>query len=91
MSPRILLLLVSLGILIVNLLTVRFRERKAAGLENRLRIVAENSGESLTVEGISQVLEIPIYDAKILTRKFVSKGKMTVKKGEGNEIYVFKS
>ncbi|GBE55908.1 MAG TPA: hypothetical protein ENH13_01815 [Euryarchaeota archaeon] len=91
MSPRVLLLLVSIGILIVNLFTVRFRERKAASFENRLRAVAENGGETLTVEGISQALEIPIYDAKILTRKFVSKGKMDVQGIEGEEVYVFKS
>ena len=91
MSPRILLLVVAIGILAVNLLTVRFRERKAAGFENRLRTVAENGGEALTVEGISRVLEIPIYDAKILTRKFVSKGKMDVERIEGDEVYVFKS
>lgn len=91
MSPRFLLFLVSIAILIVNLLTVRFREQKAEKLENRLRIVAENGGEALTVEGISQVLEIPLYDAKILTRKFVSRGKMDVLQGEGGDEYVFRS
>jgi len=91
MSPRFLLLLVSIAILIVNLLTVRFREQKAEKLENQLRIAAENGGETLTVEGISQVLEIPLYDAKILTRKFVSRGKMDVERNEGEEVYVFKS
>ncbi len=85
------LLLVSIAILIVNLLTVRFREQKAEKLENQLRIAAENGGETLTVEGISQVLEIPLYDAKILTRKFVSRGKMDVERNEGEEVYVFKS
>ncbi|MFV2041051.1 MAG: hypothetical protein ACC644_03570 [Candidatus Hydrothermarchaeales archaeon] len=72
-------------------MTVRFREQKAEKLENRLRIVAENGGEALTVEGISQVLEIPLYDAKILTRKFVSRGKMDVLQGEGGDEYVFRS
>ncbi len=91
MSPRFMLLLVSIAILIVNLLTVRFREQKAEKLENQLRIAAENGGETLTVEGISQVLEIPLYDAKILTRKFVSRGKMDVERNEGEEVYVFKS
>ncbi len=91
MSPRFMLLLVSIAILIVNLLTVRFREQKAEKLENQLRIAAENGGETLTVEGISQVLEIPLYDAKILTRKFVSRGKMDVERNEGEAVYVFKS
>ncbi len=91
MSPRILLLVVSIAILIVNLLTVRFRERKAENLENPLRIGAENGGDALTVEGISRALEIPLYDAKILTRKFLSKGKMDMQRIEGEEVYVFKT
>jgi hypothetical protein len=90
MMPRTLLFYISLWIIIFNILTVRFRNRKAVRFENRLRELSEIKGEEMTIQGISAELEIPLYDAKILARKFVSKGKMEIQPGE-TETYVFKS
>lgn len=94
MSPRILLILVSISIIILNILTIHFREKKAEKLETRLRLVAKRRGEPLTLEEISKDLDIHVYDARILTRKFMSSGKMTALKGEDEkepEQFIFKS
>jgi hypothetical protein len=85
-----LLFYISLLIVLFNIITVKFRNQKAARFENRLRVFSEKMGREMTIQGISSELEIPIYDAKILARKFVSKGKMEIQPGE-TETYVFKS
>jgi len=92
MTPTWLLLYVALGIVLFNILTVKFRERRFARLEKGLRALAEKKGDEITLQQISQELQIPLYDAKILARKFVSKGKMEPKKAGGKEeAYVFKT
>jgi len=90
MTPQQLLVLVSIIIILLNVLTVRYREGKLRRLEQRLRGVAERAGGELTLEEISQGLGIPIYDARILVRKFVSKGKMEMRRRDGRTAYVFK-
>jgi hypothetical protein len=91
MNSRLLLLVVSIGIIFLNLLTVKYRSRTAGKLEKKLRELAENKKRGLTLNEISAELNIPLYDAKILTRKFITQGKVKVKHLGGVEMFVFKS
>lgn len=91
MTPRSVLIAVSIGIIIFNILTVKYRERHLSLLEKRLRVLSEEDGKALTIESVSRDLNMPVYDARILMRKFVSKGKVDVRAGADGEAYVFKS
>lgn len=90
MTPRLLLVYVALGIIVFNLLTVRFRERNATRIEKSLRKIAERKGGEMTLQEISSELHMPLYDAKILMRKFTSKGKVEVRGSGEKEVYVLK-
>jgi DNA-directed RNA polymerase specialized sigma subunit len=90
-TPKQLLFYVALGILAFNILTVRYRRRNAERLERKLRDLAQKSGREITIQEISEELKVPVYDAKILLRKFISQGKMEVKKRGEAETYYFKS
>ncbi len=90
MTPRSVLIAVSIGVILFNLLTVRYRERHLSLLEKRLRVLTEGNDKALTIESVSRDLNIPVYDARILMRKFVSKGKVDVRAGVDGEAYVFK-
>jgi predicted small secreted protein len=91
MTPRMLLISVSLGIIILNIFTVRYRGKKAEALEKKLRVIAQKKEGGVTIEEISEVLQLPLYDAKILARKFVTQGKIGTKKRGDEELYVFRS
>jgi hypothetical protein len=90
MTPRLFLILVTLGIIAFNLITVKVRTRNASKLEIKLRILAKEKGTGVTLQDISQELKVPAYDAKILIRRFVTQGKMDVQRTEDNEFYVFR-
>ncbi len=91
MTPRMILVYISLLIVLFNLLTLKYRERKAARLEDKLRSLAKRDGFEMSIHNISAELEIPLYDARILTRKFVTRGKMEMRRVGEMETYVFKS
>lgn len=83
--------MVFVGIIFLNLLTVKYRSRNTEKLEKKLRELAENKKSGLTIDEISAELKIPLYDAKILTRKFITQGKVKINNLEGVETFVFKS
>jgi predicted ArsR family transcriptional regulator len=90
-TPRQLLFYVALGILALNIMTVRYRRRKSERFEKKIRELAQKSSKGITIKEISDELKVPVYDARILLRKFVSQGKMEVKKSNEVETYFFKS
>ncbi len=85
-----LLFYISLWIIIFNILTLKYRERKASRFEDKLRTLAKDGAE-LSIQKISEELDIPLYDARILTRKFITRGKMEMRGAGELETYVFKS
>jgi len=90
MTPRQILIIVSAGIIIFNILTVKFRKRALSAHEHLLRELEKNKGQ-LTIEHISKELDMHKHDAMVMVKKFMSQGKMDTQKKEGEEVYFFKT
>ncbi len=91
MSPRILLFLVALAIIFLNITAVKLREKKLKRFETELRKAAVRKEGGFTVQEVAKILDLHVYDAKILTKKLVSKGKMDVRVKDDVPTYSFKA
>jgi hypothetical protein len=91
MTPQLVLFYVATAVVIFNILTVKIREKNADSLEGKvIELITEKGGE-IRAQDVSKIFKIPLYDAKILMRKYVSKGKMQVKRDGKDEVYFLKS
>lgn len=90
MTPRMLLLYVSITIILINFAIMRIREKKTIRLEKQLREKTQKN-QTLTPKDIAQTLNIQLYDAKILAKKLTSRGKMELTDKNGSKTYSFKA
>jgi hypothetical protein len=90
LTPNLLLIYITLAIILFNIFTLKFRDRNLIKFERKLTDLSEKNIDGMTLEEIARELQMPIYDAKILTRKIASKGKLTIKTHNEEEFYSFK-
>ncbi len=87
MSPRMVLLLLFIMVLVANIITLMVRKKKFLNLEGRVFDLAKSKNGAITLEEISTELGVSIYDAKILMRKSVARGNTKVEINDGKKVF----